>query len=349
MSNWPDNRSASASLARLRPDRAGAALLMACALLLPPAARAYFKDAFVRLDPAAERAIAGAQKWIASNQRSDGSWKTSNGRNNTGEIAFALLALMVNGSVPGEGPFGRHVSRGAQFLVGLQKENGLVIGNTQSGPMYQHALATLALTECLGMTQSPRIRTAVTQAVDLIVHTQHGEGGWRYQPRRERGDISVTVMQVMALRAAVEAGVFVPGEAIDRAIRFIRACYHPEQQGFRYMTGSGDAGFARTAAGLVCLQSVGLYEDSIVPDVVEYLLDNAFTDGRMDHYWYGHYYASVGLYHYGGEPWKTYYPKIKERILGDWGKTGRYYSLLDTSWAVLILGVPYRYLPIYQR
>ena len=334
---------------RSHATRCGAVLISACAALLPLAASAYFKDAFVKLDPAAERAIVGAQRWIATNQRTDGSWLTSNGRNNSGETAFALLALMVNGSVPGEGPFGRQVSRGIQFLVGLQKENGLIIGNTKSGPMYQHALATLALTECLGMTQNPRIRTAVMRAVDLIVHTQHGEGGWRYQARRERGDISVTVMQVMALRAAVEAGLFVPGETIDRAIRFIRACYHPEQHGFRYMTGSGDAGFARTAAGLVCLQSVGLYDDSIIPDVVEYLLDHAFPDGNMSHYWYGHYYASVGLYHYGGEPWKAYYPKIKERILGDWEKTGRYYGLLDTSWAVLILGVPYRYLPIYQR
>ena len=215
--------------------------------------------------------------------------------------------------------------------------------------MYQHALATLLLTECLGMTQNPRIRATVIRAVDLIVDVQHGEGGWRYQPRVERGDISVTVMQVMALRAANEAGIFVPGETIDRAISFIKACYDAEEKGFKYMPGNGDAAFPRTAAGLVCLQSVGLYEDPIIPDIVDYLMTGAFTSEKQGHYWYGHYYASVGLYHYGGEPWKTYYPQIKEKILRDWQNSGHYHQLLDTSWAVLILGVPYRYLPIYQR
>jgi len=317
--------------------------------LLSPVASAFFEDAFVRLDPAAETAVERAQRWIAAAQRKDGSWKTQHGRNNTGEIAFAILALMVNGSVPGEGPYGEHISRGVQFLVNIQRENGLIIGTGDRGPMYQHALATLVLTECLGMTQSPRIRAAVIRAVDLIVDIQHGGGGWRYQPRVERGDISVTVMQVMALRAASEAGIFVPGDTIERAVDFIKACYHPEQHGFRYMTGSGDAAFARTAAGLVCLQSVGLYEDPIIPDVVDYLMGTAFADGKSGHYWYGHYYTSVGLYHYGGDPWKTYYPRIKEKILKDWVKYGHYHQLLETSWAVLILGVPYRYLPIYQR
>jgi hypothetical protein len=314
-----------------------------------PPASAFFEDAFVRLDPAAEQAVARAQRWIAGAQRRDGGWMTQHGRNNAGEIAYAILALMVNGSVPGEGPYGENISRGIQFLVNLQKENGLIIGNSESGPMYQHALATLALTECLGMTQNPRIRAATIRAVDLIVDTQHGEGGWRYQPRVEPGDISVTVMQVMALRAANDVGIFVPGETIDRAVNFIKACYSPKEKGFKYMTGNGSAEFARTAAGLVCLQSVGLYEDPIIPDVVDYLMETAFGEKKYNHYWYGHYYASVGLYHYGGEPWKAYYPQIKEKILKDWQKHGHYGSLLDTSWAVLILGVPYRYLPIYQR
>ncbi len=328
------------------------AMRVLCVLFLtlaPLRVRAFFEDAFVKLDPTAESAITRAQRWIAGSQRADGSWHTQHGHSNTGEIAFALLALMVNGSVPGEGVYGKEVARGVQFLVNVQKANGLIIGNTSSGPMYQHALATLALTECVGMTQNPKIRAAVMRAVNLIVDTQHGEGGWRYQPRMEPGDISVTVMQVMALRAAVEAGVYVPEETIRRAVRFVKACYHPEEKGFRYMARSGGAAFPRTAAGLVCLQSVGLHEDPVIPDVVDYLMEHAFQEKPGSHYWYGHYYASVGLYHYGGDPWKSYYPKIKQKILRDWEKHGHYHSLLDTAWAVLILGVPYRYLPIYQR
>jgi len=307
-------------------------------------------DAHVKLDARAEEAIARAQAWLASVQRPDGSWDTAHGRENTGVIAYAILALMVNGSVPGEGPYGREIGLGLQFLLNKQTETGLICAGPQAhAPMYQHALATVTLAEAYGMTFSPRLRTALIKAVGLIVETQHSEGGWRYQPRVERGDISASVMQVMALRAAAESGIQVPDETLDRAIRFIRKCYNANEKGFGYMHGGEAPKFARSAAGLVSLQTVGLFDDPIIPEVVDYVLRHS-DNPQEDHYWYGHYYASIGLYHYGGEPWKTYYPRIKEKILKDWEREGRYgNNVLDTSWAVLILGVPFRYLPIYQR
>lgn len=309
-------------------------------------------DAYVKLDAQAERAITRAQKWVASRQRSDGSWNTGHGRHNTGEISFAILALMVNGSVPGEGPYGTEIGLGLQFLLNQQKESGIISGGEDSkAPMYQHALATVTLAEAFGMTQNPRIRKALINAVNLIVEVQHSMGGWRYEPRIEEGDISASVMQVMALRAASESGIHVPDGTIARAIKFIKLCYDNKEHGFfyqRFRNRREGPEFPRTAAGLVCLQTVGLHDDPSVPDIVQYLLKNGFND-RMKFYWYGHYYASVALYHYGGSPWKTYYPKIKQKILSDWKRHGHHGGLLDTSWAILVLGVPYRYLPIYQR
>jgi hypothetical protein len=315
-----------------------------------PGGEGFRFDAHVKLEARAEEAIARAQAWLASVQRPDGSWDTPHGRDNTGVIAYAILALMVNGSVPGEGRHGREIGLGLQFLLNKQTETGLICSGPQAhAPMYQHALSTVTLAEAYGMTLNPRLRTALIKAVGLIVETQHSEGGWRYQPRVERGDISASVMQVMALRAAAESGIQVPEETLDRAIRFIRKCYNPKEKGFGYMHGGESPKFARSAAGLVCLQTVGLFDDPIIPEVVDYVLRHT-DDLKADHYWYGHYYASIGLYHYGGEPWKTYYPRIKEKILKDWERECRYGSnVLDTSWAVLILGVPYRYLPIYQR
>lgn len=317
-------------------------------LALAVPARAFFLDAYVKLDPAAEAAVKRAQKWIAERQRADGSWSHfDTGLGNAGVSAYATLALMVNGSIPGEGPYGKEVSMAVQYLISLQRENGEIAVGNKSDQMYQHALATLVLAECLGMTNNPKIRSALIKAVELIVSVQHNEGGWRYFPRPDPGDISVTVMQVMALRAAAEAGIYVPNDTIQRAIRFIKRCYTPKEKGFGYM-GPGGAAFPRTAAGLVCLQSVGLNEDPIIPSVVEYILKNGFSD-QKEHWWYGHYYASVGLYHYGGDPYATYYPRIRGKIIEDWQKTGHYASTLDTAWATLVLGVPYRYLPIYQR
>ena len=49
------------------------------------------------------------------------------------------------------------------------------------------------------------MRTKLQRAIQLIVTTQCDKGqhagGWRYRPRPEDADISVTVMQVVALRA----------------------------------------------------------------------------------------------------------------------------------------------------
>ena len=56
------------------------------------------------------------------------------------------------------------------------------------------------------MTHRPEIREKLQKAVRLIIDTQNGEGGWRYQPVRRDADLSVTICQVNALRAAPEEG-----------------------------------------------------------------------------------------------------------------------------------------------
>jgi len=316
-------------------------------LLLSVSVSAMFEDAFVRLDPASEAAVKRAQEWIAAKQSSTGSWGDSV-RYNAGENAYAILALMVNGSTPGEGPYGHEVALGVQFLVNVQQKNGLIAGKSQGGPMYQHALATLVLAECNGMSQNPNLRSALIKAVDLIVDVQHDAGGWRYEPRKQEGDISVTVMQVMALRAAADTGIYVPQGTIDRAVRFIHLCQAKDKAGFRYMRNGGSPAFPRSAAGLVALQSVGLNDDPSIPGTVAYIMQT-YGDTKQNHYWYVQYYASVGLYHHGGPAWKAYYPEICAKIQADWQDTGHYNRVIDTSWACLILGVPNRYLPIYNR
>lgn len=308
-------------------------------------------DAFVTLDDEAMDAVKRIQEWLAANQRPDGSWNTPHGSNNTGVIAYAILALMVTGDVPGEGRFAKEIGLGVQFLLNAQRDSGLIVadGNTHA-PMYQHAVATVTLAEVYGMTQNPRIREALIRAVNLTVDCQGPNGGWRYQPRRESGDTSATVMQVMALRAAAESGIHVPGQTIDRAAAFIKGCYIPDVGGFGYM-GQDGVRVGCTAASLVSLQSLGLHDDPMIPDVIEYLLRETTGDKDPDHFWYTHYYASIGFYHYGGDAWRTYYTDIKKRILNEWMPEfpQRNRNVLDASWVVLVLGVPNRYLPIYQR
>lgn len=320
-------------------------LIAYCLLVVPAGSRGEFIfDATVPLYPKVEESIEKGQGWLAGVQDKGGSWDRNNGVN-----AMATMALMVNGSTPGKGKYGTQVARAINYIISSQEASGfLAVGDR--GPMYQHALATLALAEAYGMTHNADIRAALIRAIDLIVETQDYGGGWRYQPKMEPGDLSITVMQVMALRACTEFGIFVPEETINHAITFIKSCWRENEAGFSYLPGSGGINFNRAAAGVVCLQSVGLYDDPVIPRAINTISKMAFEEwGSREHFWYGQYYASVALYHHGGESWKTYYPKICEAIMKDWQKQNHYRDALDTSWAILVMGVPYRYLPIYQR
>jgi hypothetical protein len=216
--------------------------------------------------------------------------------------------------------------------------------------MYQHALALVFLSEVYGMTANPRIRSALINGINLTVRTQGSGGGWRYKPEPTSGDVSATVMQIMALKGAAEAGIYVPRETIENATRFMRSHFHEGEGGWRYRGSRGKAAFPRTAAGVVSMQSLGHQKDPLVRRGVQYIMKETAGSGMGggSHFWYGHYYASVALYHFGGEDWKSYYPRMRDYIYGKWDGR-RLDKVLDVSWATLILGVPYRYLPIYQR
>src|SRR5260370_42547370 len=98
------------------------------------------------------------------------------------------------------------------------------------------------------------VNKKLARAVRVIVEGQNSEGGWRYMPGSREADISVTVCQIMALRAARNAGITVPKEKVDRCVEYVKRCQDKTQGWFRYMAqgggGGGQQAFARTAAGL---------------------------------------------------------------------------------------------------
>src|SRR5689334_22372078 len=105
------------------------------------------------------------------------------------------------------------------------------------------------LAEVVGMAPDSALaadcRAALAKAVDLILKAQRVRksrdhaGGWRYQPNSFDSDLSVTGWQVMALRAAKDAGCAVPAEPIDRAVAYVKRCAVPRSGGFAYQPGGG--------------------------------------------------------------------------------------------------------------
>jgi hypothetical protein len=306
----------------------------------------------VKMSERARKATAKALEWLAGRQNSDGSWSEGRYPHNTAITSFALLAFLSQGHLPNQGLYGPEVAKGCRFLLSSAREDGYLVGS-RGGNMYSHAMATLALAELWGMTGDKEIKPVLTKAVDLIVGCQNREGGWRYEPRPTGADISVTIMQVMALRAAKNSGLHVRDETMRRAIGYIKRCYSPHTGGFSYQPGS-PPGFARTAAGVCVLQLTGEYKASEIPDAVAFMKARFF---EPYHFWYGHYYASHAMHQVGGREWEDWYNRICDTFLpmqtgdGSWSTRTRHEvgPVYQTAIAVIILSVPMNYMPIFQR
>lgn len=308
-------------------------------------------DEVVKMNDATIKATARGLEWLAKQQNSDGSWSEGRYPHNTAITAFALLAFMSQGHVPGQGLYGPEVAKGARFLLASARDDGYLIGS-RGGNMYCHAMATLALAELWGMTGDNDIKPILKKAVDLIVGCQNYEGGWRYEPQPTGADISVTIMQVMALRAAKNSGLHVKDDTMKKAIAYINRCYDERSGGYTYQPGR-TPGFARTAAGACVLQLTGEYKAAQIPKAIEYLKQNFDT---RQHFWYGHYYAAHAMHQVGGKEWEEWYGKLRSRLLsmqasdGTWPSTGDGVGpIYSTSIAVIVLSVPANYLPIFQR
>ncbi len=215
--------------------------------------------------------------------------------------SLAGLAFMASGSSPGRGPYGSQIDKAMAYVMQNTSPSGFiaVYATSTHGPMYSHGFGTLFLAEAYGMTHRPEIREKLQKAVRLIIDSQNIEGGWRYQPVRRDADLSVTICQINALRAARNAGLFIPKETVDACIRYVKKSQNADG-GFRYMLQAGATSeFPRSAAGIVALQSAGEYDSKEVRDGIAYLRQarqGMRLGRRNNHYFYGQYYAAQAMW-----------------------------------------------------
>ncbi len=215
---------------------------------------------FVEITPEMQKAVDRGIEFLKSQQQDDGSFGQDRYGRHVGITALAALAFMGHGDMPGRGPNGVYVEKALDFVLNHVDPTGLIAADTSHGPMYGHGFAALFLAEIYGQSRDSRTREALVKAIRLIVGSQNEEGGWRYQPVSEDADLSVTICQVMALRAARNAGIKVPKQTIDRAVEYVKKCQNTDG-GFRYMMHSGSSAFPRSAAGVATLYYAGVYED----------------------------------------------------------------------------------------
>lgn len=315
------------------------------------------RTAVEMVTPACQSAIDQGLAYLASRQNDHGSFGASGYSRNVAICALSGMAFTSAGSTPGRGPYGRQVNRCVDYLLSNTQDSGFIIYRSAAshGPMYGHGFATLFLSEVYGMAPQAELREKLGKAVNLIVNTQNDEGGWRYHPRRQDADVSVTICQIMALRAARNAGVFVPNETVDRCTEYIKQSQNPEG-GFRYQPGTASQ-FPRSAAGVVALYSAGIYKGDEIDKGLKYLMKFVPHAGAMRgqdfHYFYGQYYAAQAMWHAGGNYWNQWYPAIREELVARQREDGSWQDPISpeygTAMATLILQLPNNYLPIFQR
>ncbi|MED6335407.1 MAG: prenyltransferase/squalene oxidase repeat-containing protein [Planctomycetota bacterium] len=303
-------------------------------------------------------------------------------RGHVGVTSLAGMAFLAGGHLPGRGRHGKSVERCLDFVLSCVQEDGYI---THAGTrMYSHAFATLFLAEIYGMTHRDDVRHKLQKSVDFVVKSQNAEGGWRYEPYAVESDMSIVVCSVLALRAARNIGIRVPVSTVDSAARYVvdsavteastSAFSHPafarssELGSFHYQKDvHSRSSFPLTAAGVTALHGLGIYSDEAIERGIHYLNRELTTfnhrngNGRRSrgegHYffWYGHYYGVQAMYTVGSPYWEPYFEEVRELLLGmqhadgSWPNETGPGPAFGTAMGVLILEIPYRFLPIFQR
>ncbi len=343
------------------------------------------------ITPQSEEALELGLDWLAKNQGPEGNW----GCNDLGLVSMGALAYMSAGHAPGRGKYGKELEKALEFVVKNAKPSGLLNIADGQRDMYNHGLATFVLGQAHGMStsQDRRLNRVLDGALKLISNTQCEDGGWDYRAHRQANghDLSLAVMQAKALRSAVDSGLEVPPEVIDLAIKSVREHYSPQGNRnlpeaelmklpgqFTYGKGGGGGTIAMAAAGVVCLQEFGQYDDwrigknmDVIGAAIRELPKARERNGNMPFDAYTLYYVGQALYQVGGEHWEEHYPLLRDFLVnsqirdskvpnlhGSWrdngvrggGRVGgREGELYATSVGVFILAVPNRYLPILQE
>ncbi|MFW5750366.1 MAG: prenyltransferase [Planctomycetota bacterium] len=314
-----------------------------------------------RLEAAVDRGLAA----LARIQRPDGSVDQG-----TRITSLAGMAFLSGGHTPTRGAYKEASARCLDHVLDNQDALTGFLGSNNHAGMYEHGFATLYLAEVHGMSNDRRVRSALEAALDLIYRSQNEAGGWRYYPTPVDADISVTICQIMAIRAAYNIGI--GGTKSQRvmaaAVDYVRSCANADGS-FDYQASSssgwgtkGARGVPRSAAGSMCLIGAGAasgLEDRHLGPALGFLRDNfaEHLEAQSNWFWYGQYYCAQAMFHSPQEEdWATYWqaawPTIVELQKADglWlGPDSSYGAGFNTAMALIILQIPNNYLPIFQR
>lgn len=319
-------------------------------------------------------AVELALKWLAKQQRKDGSWSLK-GPYTSGAMggdipesatALALLAFQGDGNTHKDGPFQKQVAKGIYALLRMQGGNGDFFqeGGRTNNWFYAHAQATMAVCELYGMTKDEDLREPATRAIQFLIESQDPNlGGWRYMPKSD-SDTSVTGWVVMAFQSARMAGLEVPSPVLTKIGEYLdKATIDGSTYGYQVGT---EPSLTMTAEGLLCRQYLGWRRDDprLVAGAEHVLKYLPRYEDRDVYYWY---YGTQMMHHMDGKYWAAWNGALRDSLVkhqektgpekgswdplgahpDKWSNLGQGMRLYTTCLSVYMLESYYRHLPIY--
>ncbi len=341
-------------------------------------------------------AIDAGLQWLKNHQDEDGKWDCDqfmkhddpasdmcdgpgNAVHDVGVTGLALLAFLGDGSTMRSGPYKEVIKKGVKWLKENQDPNSGLFGTANSHDfIYDHAIAAYAMCEAFGLSNSSLLKETAQKGINYLEQHRNPYSVWRYQPRDNDNDTSVTGWCIMAYESGEFFGLTINKEALKYSATWLDQVSDPSglhgytKQGEPSSRKGGDhsarfppdKGAAMTAVALFCRYFMN--QDPKEKPVMKAAADLILTKppiwdvkaGTIDHYYW--YYATYALFQAGGKHWdewrkrldsavlkNQHRDKAKKNLWGSWDPTccwgedgGRVYS---TATLTLTLEAYHRY------
>jgi hypothetical protein len=319
-------------------------------------------------DPRVDEAVHRALDYLARVQTKQGYWVASGDQYRVAMTALAGNAMLAEGSTTTRGAYAENIRTAVDYLISCSQPNGLIGFKSDYHYTYGHGFSMLFLSQVYGEEEDVErredLQRVLKKAVEFTKDAQTSRGGWGYVSAKDGNDFdegSTCVTQVQGLRACRNAGIPVPKEVVDRAVKYIEDCMTPEG-GVQYSIRGGGARPAISGAAIACLFNAGEQGNPMADKLLDYCKKNiwpgnAGSGNYLGHWHYTHFYYAQVMYR-DEENWPKYFDFIREEILakqtrggpadGGWNE-GHVGPVYTTAINATILQLDNGYLPIYQR
>jgi hypothetical protein len=324
--------------------------------------------------PESERAVAWGLIWLARQQQRDGNWEfDGTSKDMVAATGLSILPFLAAGQThqksrnPKDNKYVDKVALGINWLLKQQRPDGSFKG---SSGMYSHAIATIALCECYGMTSDKSLlRNPAQSAINFIQNAQGPDGSWGYQAKAN-GDTSIVGWQIQALQSGkLCKDITVDKNVLKKAMDFLDKVASGSLKATYGYTSPG-ASKTLTPVGLLCRYYIDGWgpQNPSYQAGVEFIMKQQMPSDAGDFNMYYYYYATQVLHFNEGDQWyKEWNPRMRDLLIkrqhgdkaplavaGSWdadkGISGTHWGRLgSTCMSLLTLEVYYRHTPLHRR